>query len=95
MNKCKISWGKVIKIYKHSLLVQTRPLIFNQGQLDWGPIKPQKIITAINGKSLTKNKINMGDLITFHWDCFCEQITLLDAQYLDKYTQQAIFLANT
>ena len=94
MNRCKISWGKVIKNNKNSLLVETKSLIFNKGQLDWGNAENQKIITTIKGKSLIKDNINIGDLVTFHWGGFCEKVNKSEIYYLDKYTQQAITLAN-
>lgn len=93
MNKCIISWGKVIKVGEDYLTVQNRPLNFEADNLVWGRMQNQEVQRSIDSKTFVKD-LQIGDLVTFHWGFLCEKVSEYEVAYLNKYTSKAIELAN-
>ncbi|HLD27062.1 MAG TPA: DUF6390 family protein [Patescibacteria group bacterium] len=92
MEACLINWGKVTKIMKYSLTIDTYPLIYHQKILKFGS-KQQRNIRAY---ALNQNihQITVGDWISYHWGILCVRISLIQLQRLIFYTQKAIHLFN-
>lgn len=93
MDSCRINWGKVINRESDELLVHYRPLIIEDGRLKRGNPLKKKVICEIDGRYFA-SRVEINDIITFHWGAVCEKISPEKAHLLDYYTQQAIDLAN-
>lgn len=93
MNKCIISWGKVIEIKDKSVIVKNRPLVFQGDNLVFGDVQDLEILRSIDNKSFITD-LCIGDLLTFHWGFVCEKVSEYEVAYLSKYTIKAIELAN-
>lgn len=94
MDKCRISWGKVIAVDGPSIRVITEPLLMNaNGTLQLGSEVEKKLIRKLNDDYMIEVKIN--DIISIHWDVPCEIITPEQKQYLERHTQLSINLANS
>jgi hypothetical protein len=96
MDACRISWGKIIRTSNverrtSKLLIETRPLVLEKGELTLG----NSITKEINVPIRTSNIEHRTSLVSFHWDTFCEIITPKQASMLEFFTLQAVHLANT
>lgn len=94
MDKCRISWGDVTSIDGPSIIVRTRPLLFDdRGMLMLGSdTENRKITRKLHDDYMIDLKI--GDIITMHWDMPCEIITAGQKDQLEKYTLLSVRLAN-
>ncbi|MDP1688845.1 MAG: DUF6390 family protein [bacterium] len=94
MDKCRISWGKVVSVDGPSIKVKTEPLLMNpNGILQLGGEIEKKLIRKLNDDYMIDVKI--GDIISIHWDLPCEIITPEQKKYLERHTQLSINLANS
>ncbi|MBU1499247.1 hypothetical protein KKE48_00050 [Patescibacteria group bacterium] len=84
MDNCRISWGEVT--HSTSLRVKTNLLVFKNGRLELEPTI--KEVQSLEGG------YKPGDLVTIHWNCVCEKVTVQQAKNLQKYTDLALRLAN-
>jgi hypothetical protein len=93
MDSCRIGWGKVLKNLKATnagsaeCLIETRKLKLSGGRLLLGESE------TISVKSINLN-IKTGNIVTFHWDYICGEISKRQEANLKKYTEIAIVLAN-
>lgn len=106
MDACRISWGRV-KSYDlpagkaglrvaspKSIQVETQPLVLEDGKLTLG--KP--IVKEINVPSFTILNTEYcipNTWVSFHWNTFCDVLTIQQVHQLEHFTQQAVQLANT
>lgn len=92
MNKCRISWGKVIKKRTNSLIVLSPQLIYLDNKLTLS--KPQEIEVQYNFQNKSFFTPELNQYISIHWDWACDVLSEKQVQNLIKYTNQSIFLAN-
>ena len=83
MDKCRISWGKVID----SGLVEYNPLIFKDNKLEFGEKTVKKLISL-------DLSIKVGDEVSFHWNHICDKITPIQKQNLIFWTKYHLDLTN-
>ncbi len=93
MDACLINWGKVIKINKDFIVVNTKPLSIINNKLQFGKLKERKIIPQGEKDILLKN-LKIGDWISYHWGYFCHKLTSVQLRNLVYYTNYSIKLAN-
>jgi len=85
IDKCCVTWGKVLKVSGPTLTVSRQPIL--------GPPKKQKIIRQLEHASLLDD-IKTGDYVSIHWDTPCEIITPEQVANLTKYTNLSLQLAD-
>lgn len=90
MDNCKISWGKVLTVKTDKLIIETKSLVMTSHKLNCGPM----IIKNISYQPTKTKIIQIGDLVSFHWNCYCDTITKQQALNLDYFTKQNLALAN-
>ncbi|MFA6428410.1 MAG: DUF6390 family protein [Candidatus Buchananbacteria bacterium] len=93
MDNCKISWGQVVADNGDSFSVSTQPLALIDGELDFGLTTIKKIFKAQPEKNLSL-EVKVGDYVSFHWNWFCDKLTLKQLQYLKKITADNLAIAN-
>ncbi len=93
MDACLANWGKVIKINKDFIIVNTKPLSIINNKLQFGKLKERKIIPQGEKDILLKN-LKIGDWISYHWGYFCHKLTSVQLRNLVYYTNYSIKLAN-
>jgi len=79
---CRISWGKVAKIYKKQLKVKYQPLIFKKNRFYLG--KPAE--KMVSRQKFILPKVEVGDLVSFHWNLACQVLSSKEAKNLARYT---------
>ena len=85
IDKCCVTWGKVLKVSGPTLTVSRQPI--------FGPPKKQKIIRQLEHTSLLDD-VKTGDFISIHWDTPCEILNPRQVANLTKYTNLSLQLAN-
>ena len=89
IDKCRISWGKVIKISSNSLIIKYIPIIIRDKLLLGKPTKKE---VRYNKDFL--GKINVNDYVTVHWDYAVQRINEEQKNNLEKYTNRNIEAIN-
>jgi len=94
MDKCRISWGRVIETDETGhLTVEYEPVLRQKGKLLLGKTTPTKVLSQFQGKSFVDG-VKVGDWISFHWGFACTFLTPLQVANLRKYTLSDMKLAN-
>lgn len=93
MDSCRISWGRVLTTTPAELIVERRPLQFQQGKLALGQTIATPVARQINGQGFA-DEATPGDIVTIHWNWACEVIGPRALTRLQRLTQRALALAN-
>ena len=93
LDKCRISWAKIIKINGPVMSIQRQPFILKNGKLALGPAKTEKIYRQLEASTIL-DQVQPGNIITVHWDLPCEIINQQQLLNLKRYTNLSIDLAN-
>lgn len=93
MDKCRISWGKVLGAERGMLRVEYEPVQRSQGKLLLGKAVETDVIAEVQGHSFV-NGVKPGDWVSFHWGFACAILTPPQVANLRKYTLMDMGLAN-
>jgi len=94
MDKCRISWGKVLSSDKDgNLIVEYEPIQRLDGFLTLGKPTHTKVISRINSSSFMHD-LKPGDWVSFHWGFACSVLTQMQVANLRKYTSMDMDVAN-
>jgi len=94
MDKCKISWGRIIgPDDKGNLIVEYEPVERHDGKLSLGQPAKAKVAFEAQDRSFV-NGAKPGDWISFHWGFACTTLTPLQVANLRKYTLADMALSN-
>ena len=94
MDKCRISWGKVLSSDKDgNLTVEYEPIQKLDGLLSFGHPTHTRVISRISGSSFM-NDLKLGDWISFHWGFACSSLSPKQVADLRKYTYMDMAVAN-
>jgi len=93
MDKCRISWGKVIAREKDGLLVEYEPVRRNDGKLYLDQPTSTKVLAEVQGRGFVDG-VKPGDWISSHWGFACTILTPTQVANLRKYTLSDMALAN-
>jgi hypothetical protein len=93
MDKCRISWGKVLGFENENLVVEYEPVLRREGKLFLGEPVKTKVISQVQGRSFVSDA-KPGDWVSFHWGFACAVLTPMQVANLRKYTLSDMYLAN-
>ena len=93
MDKCRISWGEVVKRGKDGLRVKTQELRYEDGRLKLKKGVEKEVSWRVGDKRFIKD-LKKGDLVTMHWGWVCEKVNREQVKNLEKYTEWHLRLAN-
>jgi len=93
MDKCRISWGKVLGYENGNLLVEYEPVLRREGKLSLGQPVKTEVVVEVQGHSFA-GAVRPGDWISFHWGFACTTLTHAQVANLRKYTLSDMALAN-
>jgi hypothetical protein len=94
MDKCRISWGKVLHAERGMLRVEYEPVQRTQGKLLLGKAVETDVTAEVQGRSFV-NGVKPGDWVSFHWGFACATLTPQQVANLRKYTLTDMRLANS
>jgi len=93
IDECRITWGKVKKIKKSTILVDYQPLIIKNDKITLGKEIEREVLTQFDNKSFVKD-LKLGDIVTIHWGWVCEKINQRQLNNLKKYTLESLNIFN-
>ena len=94
MDKCRISWGEIMRVGKNKIKVKAQGLEYKKGKLMLKKGVIKEISWRLGDKKLVRG-LRKGDLISMHWGWVCEKVDKFQVRNLEKYTKWHIKLANT
>jgi len=92
LDHCLPQWGKVLEINKKGIKVLYKPLKVKGKKLFFS--EPIKKSVSCDEENLRSENVKKGDVISFHWNHFCQVISKEQQKNLSKYTLQNITALN-
>lgn len=94
MDKCRISWGRVVQVDEAgNLTVEYEPVVRRQSKLFLDRPVHAKVLAEVQGKSFVSG-VKPEDWISFHWGFACTILTPSQVANLRKYTLSDMAIAN-
>ncbi|MFZ0216705.1 MAG: DUF6390 family protein [Candidatus Dormiibacterota bacterium] len=93
MDSCRISWGEVVAVEDHELVVQRPPLVLEEGKLALGAPQPARVTWQLDRASLFSQP-HPGDRVSIHWSWACDVLTPARFANLEYNTSHYAKLAN-
>jgi hypothetical protein len=94
MGQCCVRWGTVDAVLGPQLLVETSPLVLEQGKLALGPPRLESVSRWVDGRGFV-DAVAPGDHVAIHWGWACDHLTPAQCASLEHYTCRHIDLCNT
>lgn len=93
IDKCRVGWGKVVSVAGPNVTIETEHLIMKDGKIELGPIVEETLTRPLEADTDIE-QLEVGDLVSVHWDVMCEVITPEQFTQLKRYTLKHVALAN-
>lgn len=93
MDKCRISWGRVLAVQGPSLVVERQPLELRNDRLVLGEPVVVTVERQIDGRGFVDD-VRPGDVVSIHWDWAAEVLTPRKLKWLQRETEHAMRVAN-
>jgi hypothetical protein len=93
MDKCRISWGKVLALENGTLSVEYEPILRREGKLFLGDPVRTTVAAEVQGRSFVSG-VKLGEWVSFHWGFACTVLAPLQVANLRKFTLSDMALAN-
>jgi hypothetical protein len=93
MDTCRIRWGRVQEIAGDSLVVNAVPLGLFDGKLALVEPRVQTVKRWLDGSGFVAD-VEVGDVVSLHWDWACEVLDPARLQALQHRTVAQLELAN-
>lgn len=87
-DNCRPSWGKVVKVGKNSLEVQSQKLVLKRGRLALAPCR--KKWKRFCAGMLLVPEVEKGDFVASHWGFAVMKISPSQKKRMEKYTKANI-----
>lgn len=94
LQQCRIRWGSVVCLDDDHVVLESQPLVIDDGRLSLGDPAPERVRWSRDGRSLTTAPA-VGDVVAAHWDWVCGPLTDADRTALTAATQATLELVNT
>lgn len=93
IDKCRISWAKVLWVNGPFLYIRRKPMVLDGNNFRLAAARDEKIYRQLEASGEMEG-VKAGDVITVHWGVPCEIITRDQLFNLIRYTRLSIKLAN-
>jgi hypothetical protein len=93
MERCRISWGRVVAVEGAELVVERPALALREGKLVLTEPQVMRITRQIDGRGFADGA-GVGDMVSIHWDWVCEVLTPVALARLVANTRRALAQAN-
>ncbi len=94
MDKCRISWARVVDSSGEDIVVEYEPVVKQEGYLRLERPIRSTLTRRFNGINLLP-AVKPGDWVSAHWGFACTVLNPEQKANLRKYTLSAVNLANT
>jgi hypothetical protein len=94
LESCRIRWGRVEEVLPDERVrVAVVPLELRDGKLAIGDPRPTEVQAWRAGTGFL-GEVQVGDLVSVHWDWLCDRLTSRQAGELAWWTRRHVALAN-
>ena len=87
LDRCRISWGEVVKIDGHEVTVRTPRLRWTDGRIELSAPTVEQFVSSLGSCS-------PGDIVSLHWDTVCERLTPTRLRALRFHHDRHLEIAN-
>ncbi len=91
LEKCRIRWGTVTGRADGTLLVESRPLVWDGRLLTLGTRRTESVEAPVDPSSPA---VAVGDVVAMHWNYVCQPITDVQLASLRRYHDRHLAIAN-
>ncbi|ORA27712.1 DUF6390 family protein [Mycobacterium aquaticum] len=93
LQSCRIRWGTVTAIDGEHAVIDTQPLVVEDGKLRLGPQRPERVRWSRDGASFVTEPAP-GTLVSAHWDWVCDTLSGDECAALCEATTTTIDMVN-
>ena len=93
LDRCRIRWGKVVRLGDGRAVVRFRRLVWDDRELVLGPNEDEEVVHAVDGLSLAPH-IAVGDWVSLHWEWVCDLLTPTQLRALREGTRRELAAVN-
>ncbi|MEV5963397.1 DUF6390 family protein [Kribbella sp. NPDC051952] len=93
LDQCRIRWGRVIADTTDHVVVESRPLVWDGGELSLGLPCQETAIRGFDGVNLIE-RLNPGEWVSLHWGWVCDRLTPDQLVALRHYSAYHLGLVN-
>ncbi|MDN4473486.1 DUF6390 family protein [Demequina zhanjiangensis] len=89
LDRCRISWGRVMNVSGETAHVETRRLTWDGRRLVLGSARVEPMRLR-RGELVLSRAIEAGDWVSLHWDWVCDRLTRTDLADLQRSTAREL-----
>jgi hypothetical protein len=89
LDRCRIRWGQVVRVYAEQALVRSSPLIWDGRALDLAREAEEQVRWSSGGRTLAP-ALEEGDWVSLHWDWVCDVLSEDQLSFLEFFTAQQV-----
>ncbi|MEP6599921.1 MAG: DUF6390 family protein [Actinomycetota bacterium] len=93
LDRCRIRWGQVRQVRADQLVVESQPLLFEDGQLLLGAPIVETVERTLDGVGLVQD-FKVGDWVSMHWEWVCDRLGARQLAALRHYTRLHLDVVN-
>lgn len=93
IDRCRISWGRVLTTEGGQVIVEREPIRLIDGKLAIGKPEATSALHQIDGKGFVGG-VKPGEFVSMHWDWACEVLSPSALRALRANTRRALAIAN-
>lgn len=94
LDRCRIRTGVVRAVHGATATVASRPLIWENSSLRYGPPRSEEVVWSVDGRSLLAG-LAPGDQVALHWDWVCDVLTDQQVALLLGYEERQLLTAGS
>ncbi len=93
LDRCRIRWGKVLAAQGDSVVVESRPLLWDGCRLSLGEPRTETAVRAVDGVGMV-GVLRAGEWVSLHWEWVCDRLTERQVGRLRDFTLRHLRIVN-
>ncbi len=93
IGRCCVRGGQVQAVLGPDLIVESQPIVFQQGKLVLGEPRMESVTRWVDGRGFV-DEIEPGDWVAIHWGWACDRLLPHQRANLERYTRRHLGLCN-
>ena len=93
LDRCRIRWAKVVSVHGEQVVVEVRPLLWQNRRLELGEPHQQTVRQSLDGLRLVED-LQPGEWVALHWDWICDRLDDRRLRLLQHYSNRQLDITN-
>jgi hypothetical protein len=93
LDRCRIRWGRVLRVDGDRATVLSQPLTWDGHQLALGQHREEEVTRGTGGLGLAAD-LRPGDWVALHWDWICDRLSRRQLTNLRRYSLLELDVTN-